>query len=222
MASKPVEFDLVASATSAAEFLFQAEQASITLSEFKLRFTQTIADARRNGVDNWGGMRYPGTYGEVLIRALRKSLWPKDGAGMVIPDEKIGDDTIKPLKKKLERLGLCAKTCFTEELALTHLTANGIKDANICLFTGNVKGAETKSEEPKTKGAQATKTPKHLGYVLAPFINHPEALKFFGTLSAELRTVDNLDGSAIHKALLKVALKAKLLQSKDGDIKAVK
>lgn len=221
MASKPNEFDLVASATKAAELLFQADCANESLSQFKLRFTQAIAEARRNGVAEWGGMRYPQTYGDVCLRALKASLWPKK-AGVVLADEQIGDDILKPLKKKFERLGRCAKICFEEELALTTLVPARIIEMNICLYTGNVKGAQAKSEEPKSKGAQATKTPKHLGYVLAPFINHPEALKFFGTLSAELRTVDNLDGSAIHKALLKVALKAKFLQSKDGDIKIAK
>lgn len=223
MASKPNEFDLVASATSAAELLFQAEGASETLAEFKLRFTQTIAEARRNGVADWGGLRYPQTYGDVCLRSLKVSLWPKDKAGVVRADETIGDDILKPLKKKLERLSACAKTCFVEELALTHLTVNGIKEANICLYTGNVKGAQvTKSEESASKGPQATKTPKHLGYLLAPLVNHPKVIAYLGSVSSELRKVKTVDGTAIHKALIDVALKEKLLQGKDGELRSAK
>ena len=191
------------------------------------RSTQEIALAKRAGVGDWGGARYPGTYGHGFFQDLTFCIWPKDANGLVKPNEQIGDDNLKRLKKRRENLMGVAVICFEEEIALTHLHAKRLKeDTQIDLFTGNVKGSDAtqsqSNEEPKTKGAQASKTQKHIGYALATFINHPEILKFLGTVSAELRKEKTLDGVAIHKSLLAVATKEKFLQSKDGDIKAIK
>ena len=56
-------FDKAASAKRAAECLFHADQAERTSAEFKLKFTQEIALAKRSDVKSWGGARYPGSYG---------------------------------------------------------------------------------------------------------------------------------------------------------------
>jgi hypothetical protein len=226
MASKAtVEFDKVASAKRAAEALFHAEEAFNSCAAFKVNFSQEIASAKRAGVGEWGGARYPGTYGADMYHSLTAFIWPKDANGHVLPNEKIGDDTIKTLTGRRDRLMVCGKICFEEEIALTHLHPKRLKEeTQYDIFTGNVKGSDaTQSNgEPKTKGAQASKTQKHIGYALATFINHPEILKFLGTVSAELRKTKELNGTTIQKALLEVATKEKLLQSKDGDIKVIK
>jgi hypothetical protein len=220
MASTP-KFDLGASALSASELLFQADNASLSMAQFMSDFTKEIAKARRNGADNWGGQRYPGTFGDSFLRSLKTQMWPKDSAGVVLANEKIGDDILKPLEKRFERLARCAKICFEQELALTGLVPAKIIEANICLYTGNVKDAP-KSEESKDKGAQATKQAKHLGYILAPFVNHNDVIRYLGSVSAELRKVKVIDGTALHKALIDVAMKEKYLQGKDGEIKTAK
>lgn len=222
MASKPNEFDLGASAKSASELLFQADNAQLSMAQFMADFTKEIARARRDGADKWGGQRYPGTYGDSFLRSLKTIMWPKDATGAVLANEKIGDDILKPLEKRFERLARCAKICFEEELALTGLVPARIIEANICLYTGNVKGAQAKSEEPKSKGAQPTKTAKHLGYILAPFVNHTDVIRYLGSVSAELRKVKVIDGTALHKALIDVAMKEKFLQGKGGEIKTAK
>lgn len=223
--SSKTKFDMGASAKNAALSLVHAEEAELSSAKFKLAFSQEIATAKRAGVKNWGGARYSGSYGKVIYDTLTAAMWPKaKDSDTVLPNEQIGDDVLKPLVKRRENLMLVGKICFEQEIALVHLNAKRLQeDTKYDLFTGDVKGASAKSnEEPKTKGAQATKTTKHLGYALAPFINHPEVVKFLGTVSAELRAEKTLDGSTIQKALLKVALKEKLLQDKDGDIKAIK
>ena len=220
--SSKTKFDMGASAMSAAELLFQADNAHLSMAQFMADFTKEIARARRDGADKWGGQRYPGTYGDSFLRSLKANMWPKDATGAVLANEKIGDDILKPLEKRFERLARCAKICFEQELALTGLVPAKIVEANICLYTGNVKGAQPVSEEPKSKGAQPTKTAKHLGYILAPFVNHTDVIRYLGSVSAELRKVKVIDGTALHKALIDVAMKEKFLQGKDGEIKTAK
>lgn len=224
MASE-AKFDKAASAKRAAEALFQADEAFNSCAAFKVSFSQEIASAKRAGVDKWGGARYPGSYGADMYGSLTTFIWPKDANGHVLPNEKIGDDMLKTLKGRRDKLMVCGKICFEDGIALTHLHPKRLKeDTQYDLFTGNVKGSDAtqSTEEPKTKGAQASKTQKHIGYALATFINHPEILKFLGTVSAELRKAKELNGTTIQRALLEVATKEKLLQSKDGDIKAIK
>ena len=222
MASTP-KFDKVASAKRAAEVLFQADAAERSSAEFKLAYTQEIASAKRAGVDKWGGARYPGSYGKDVYDGLTISIWPKKD-GVMLSNEQIGDDKLKTLVKRRENLMLVGKMCFEKEIALTHLSAKRlVEDTQYDLFTGNVKGSEAKSnEEPKEKGAQATKTTKHLGYLLAPLVNHNDVIRYLGSVSAELRKVKVIDGTALHKALIDVAMKEKYLQGKDGEIKTAK
>lgn len=221
MASKP-KFDKAASAKRAAEALFHADAAERSSAEFKLAFTKEIASAKRAGIDKWGGARYPGSYGHGFFQDLTTCLWPKKD-GVVLSNEQIGDDTLKALVKRRENLMGVAVICFEKEIMLTHLHAKRLKeDTQLDLFTGNVKGSDAKSnEEPKTKGAQATKTEKHLGYALATLLTHSEATKFFASLSVELRKLkpEVLDGVQLQKSIIKIGIEQKLIMDKGGEIR---
>lgn len=218
------KFDKAASAKRAAECLFHADQAERTSAEFKLKFTQEIALAKRSDVKSWGGARYPGTYGADTYHGLTFCLWPKDANGLVKPNEQIGDDELKRLRKRRDDLMHVGKICFEDEIMLTHLNAKRLKeDTQLDLFTGNVKGSDaTQSNgEPKTKGAQATKTEKHLGYALASLLTHSGATNFFGALSVELRKLkpEVLDGTQLQKSIIKIGLEQKLIMDKNGEIR---
>ena len=103
------KFDKGASAKRAAECLFHVDEAERTSAKFKLEFSQEIAKAKHNGVKSWGGARYPGSYGAGTYHGLTFCLWPKDAEGKVLPNEKIGDDTLKTLTKRRDNLMLVGK-----------------------------------------------------------------------------------------------------------------